>query len=187
MSNNEKMLKEILTIRKIKENLENFKFMPKNEMATFFKSLEEYENYLKQYIQANNSNLELFEELDIEPTNKEVEVPYDPNNSKYEELRTLGLRLSLEEKVVYISNLYRSLPSYIMALEIPKEEEILIYKSLKAYANELSLQKKRNENNAKYNSDIYTPSDDNKYVPLSNDERFNSLYDSYKKNEEKSK
>lgn len=183
---NEKMLEEILTIRKIKENLKNFKFMPKNEMATFLKALENYENYLKQYIQRNNNNLDLYEDLDIEPTTTKVNVPIDPNNANYEELRTDALRLSLEEKIVYISNLYRSLPSYIMALGIPKEEEILIYKSLKDYANELNLEKKRNENNAKYNSDIYTPSETS-YVPLSNNERFNSVYDSYKKNEEKSK
>lgn len=177
--NREKMLEEILTLRKIKERIKTFKVMGLNNKAVFLNAIESYENELKDMISIQNNNVKLLKEDGIENDGNIIEIPLDPNDVLYEEYRTHGNTISLLKKIVYLDNTYRSISSYIMALGIPREEEILIYKSIKRYAEELNLLKRQQENNANYNSDIYSKTEE--YVPLSNYQIFNELYEKSKK------
>lgn len=169
--NNEKMLEEILILRKIKERLNEFRHMSNNEKSTFLMAIESYEDYLSNYIQTNNNNIKLMKEDGIEPTNKEILVPIDEKRSNYENLRTYGMSISLLKRIVYLDDVLFSLPTYIMALNIPQEEEKMIYKSLKNYAEELNMLKQERENNKRNNPDLYEEKEE--YVPLTQREMMN--------------
>lgn len=172
---NLKMLEEINLIRKTKTRLNDFRFMSDSEKGVFLRALESYENYLKNYIQSNNKNIEMMQKDGIETENQIVNVPADPNNANYEVFRNMGVIDSMDARIKYLDNVFRSMSSYVTALEIPEEEEKVILKSIREYAHELDVLKKQRENNREYNSDIYTPSEEG-YVPLSQNEMFTEVY-----------
>jgi len=176
---NEEMLEKILLVRTIRGKLNNeFKRMFKEEKAMFLKALNMYEDELSLEIQKQNNNIDLMLEDGIDPKNKKVVVPIDENKPSFPELAEIGLTNSIQNKKRILKNIEFNLGNYLQ--QLPSNEAKMVLEVLKRYTELLQIEAARIANNEKHNSDIYENKQKDEYVPLSYQERFNSLYDTFK-------
>jgi hypothetical protein len=113
----QKLLVELLTGLAPKEMVESFKRFKASEISSlFFEGMEKALNDLQIEIQAGQSNINIWEELDGLETTEEINIPEirDSDDNEEKKRKASEIRINLVQEIFYVINILISIPSRII-------------------------------------------------------------------------